>query len=165
MFYTGAQIDANFYQMIHQFVAPSHEEADERRRHERKQSWSTQYIAPWDGCRFPAETDFLELPCNDLTRGGFSFLHSHEPDFNLLVAGFGRKPDLLFVGAEVVRCTPVVVFSSGQVKRLRDEETSIRHFDPSGEPGHPRILVGCRFLRRFSAATVVNGHGFGLPGP
>ncbi len=148
MSFTNAQIDANFYQMIHQVVQSSADKAEDRRGHKRQRYSEFQWIAPWDGFGFPAEFEFMEVPCYDLTRGGFSFLYTKRPEFKMLVAGFGQKPKLLFVGAEVLRSTPVLVFASGRMKRLGNEETSLEPFGRGDEPGVARMLVGCRFIRR-----------------
>ncbi|NUQ65340.1 MAG: hypothetical protein HUU20_22970 [Pirellulales bacterium] len=148
MSHADTQIDATFYQMIERSAFPAGGQSEDRRRHRRQRYCSTQWIAPWDGCGFPGESDFIEAQCHDLTPGGFSFLSLRRPDFKRLVVGFGRKPDLIFLGAETVRCTPVLVFSSGQLHHLRHGETPIRRRGPNGEIGRPMILVGCRFTLR-----------------
>jgi hypothetical protein len=147
----NAQIDATFYQMIHQFVhTPKGGESDDRRRQKRERFPEIQWIAPWNGFRFPAESEFLEVQCYDLTRGGFSFLFPHRPMFPFLVAGFGQKPDLLYIGAEPVRSIPVLLFPTGRVKHIREGEAEIDRRSSTGELGRPMMLVGCRFTRRLT---------------
>lgn len=147
---TEAQIDATFYQMVHQFVHASEDKQDDRRRHKRQRFFGVQWIAPWDGSRLPSESEFIEVQCHDLTPGGFSFFFARRPTFPLVAAGFGRKPNLLYIGAEIVRSVPVLLFPSGRIKQVRDGETQIQRYSPSGEAGRPTTLIGCRFLRRLS---------------
>ncbi len=149
MWSADAEIDASFYQMIHQFICASErDEMKDRRRHSRERFSQTQWIAPWDGVRFPDEAKFIEVQCHDLTRAGFSFLLAGRPTFRLLIAGFGRKPNLLYVVAEPVRCVPVLLSSSGRIQQVTEGTTHRQPQSPSESAGQPMMLVGCRFIRR-----------------
>ena len=147
---TEAQLDVSFYEMVHQFVCGSAAPQDDRRRHKRQRFSSTQWIARWDGRQLPLDSEFLEVQCYDLTPAGFSFFFRQRPSFPLLAARFGQKSNLLYIGAEIVRCVPVLLFPSGRVKYLRDGETQSHRCTPTGELCSPKVLVGCRFLQRLS---------------
>lgn len=148
---TEAQLDASFYQMVHQFAYGSAVSPDDRRRHKRQRFFGIQWVARWDGSRLPLDSEYIEVRCYDLTPAGFSFFFRQRPSFSLLAARFGQKSDqLLHIGAEIVRCVPVLLFPSGRVKYLREGETQSHRCTPTGELCSPKVLVGCRFLQRLS---------------
>jgi hypothetical protein len=145
----SAHVDADFFAMIHQrIVELPDDRPSERRRHQRQRFLGIQRLAPWDGCKFPAEDAFVEVPCYDLTRSGFSFFAHQRPSFEQLVVGFGQKPNLLYISAKPVRFSPMLVFPSGRAAHVGHAPEPIRCSDPTGEIGMPMVLVGCRFLRR-----------------
>ena len=149
----SSEIDASFYRLIHELVGPPLEEAPaERRRAQRHPFPVEQWIAPRHGPAFPVDSQFLKVRCHDLTAGGFSFLFPHVPDFDRLVAAFGRPPNLLYVGATVRHCHNVLVSSSGDVRHVGDQPA-----EPDGEGPHsdatPMVLVGCRFSQRLYKPT------------
>jgi hypothetical protein len=83
-----------------------------------------QRIAPMYTAAIPTKRDFFEVECKDISAGGVSFLLECEPDFNALVVGLGRAPDLAYFSARVARIS---------------QETT------NGKTYH---LVGCRFTGR-----------------
>jgi hypothetical protein len=145
----NARVDADFFAMIHQHVAsvPDDSPAD-RRRNRRERFLGIQWVAPFDGTDFPADSEFTEVRCYDLTRSGVSFFASQRPSSEQLVIGFGHKPDLIYVAAEPIRVNPVLLFPSGRVTPIEDVQAPISRCSPTGEVGTPMMLVGCRFLRR-----------------
>ena len=147
-----SEIDAIFYGLIHQLSTGSlAKEPTEQRTRERRPFPSRQRIAPWDGHGCPAESEFVEVQCHDLTQSGFSFLLLSRPTFTSLVAEFGVAPDLIYVGAQVLHYSRVLVHPSGVVEHVRHHENG-KGKEPqereAGESGVSRILVGCRFTRR-----------------
>lgn len=144
-----ARSDADFYWMIHQRIAdiPDDDGLD-RRRHRRNRFLGIQWLAPWDGVEFPVESEFLEVRCYDLTRSGVSYFAPQRPPYEQVVMGFGRKPDLIYVSAEPIHFSQVLLFPSGQVTSIGETPGPISRCSPSGEVGTAMILVGCRFLRR-----------------
>jgi len=146
------EVDASFYNLIHRLTdAPPEDETAERRRHERKPFSSVQRIAPQRGPEIPDKSEFVEVRCYNLTRAGFSFLMPSHPDFHSLVAEFSGASDTIHVAAEIVKCSDVLVDSSGQVDRI------VNGFKQLGDPvaaeqtTTPMVLVGCRFTRRLHA--------------
>ncbi len=120
---TASEIDAGFFQMIHQIVNNREEEPDEERREDRRLSFdTTQQIAPWDGARFPAASEFFQVRCHDLTGNGLSFFLPAEPDFRSLVVQFGTQPNSLLAAAEIQRTSRVLVSPSGHRTRRRESQ-------------------------------------------
>lgn len=147
--HVGSEIDANFYRLIHRMLASPHNGQDADRRSETRASYRVvQRVAPWDGTRFPDESEFLQVQCHDLTRAGFSFLAPAEPQFRTLVVEFVAAPDRLYVAAQVLRSVPVVCHSSGELTRKSGLEASPLLPERHGETGRPMFLVGCRLTRR-----------------
>ncbi len=143
-----SRVDADFYAMIHQRIVDAPEESPERRRDDRQEFSGMQWLAPWDGIDFPPETAFLEVRCHDLTCSGFSFFASQRPLFREFVIGFGEKPNLIYVAAEPIRFTDVLMLPSGKFARARDARNLVHGTASLEEIGRPMVLVGCRFLRR-----------------
>jgi PAS domain S-box-containing protein len=83
-----------------------------------------QRIAPMYTVSIPTRHDFFEVDCKDISAGGVSFYFDQSPDFNALVVGLGRAPDLAYFTARVAR---VVEERSGD---------------------KVRYVVGCRFTGR-----------------
>jgi len=139
------QLDAAFFQLIHDLVMASPRESNEDRRRRPRQTFrSRQRIAPRLGDALPGEDEFFAVQCHDLTRAGFSFFLPTSPSFSSLVAAFGTGPETLYVAAEVQRVADVLVAPSGDI------------LYPSnflcGKPGdlqlEPLTLVGCKFTSR-----------------
>jgi len=146
---TTNQSDADFFRLIHQMVGPlAADEQSERRSRRRDRFLTWQRIAPWDGGPLPEDDAFLAVRCYDLTQGGFSFFLPTRPKFPFLVAAFGQPPELIYVGAEVVRCSRVLLHASGLVDPIHDRATHVSYRSPDGQLAQPMILVGCRFVKR-----------------
>lgn len=150
----NSRVDADFFAMIHQHVtaAPPFETAapeGEERRETRRRRWlGVQWVAYWDGGRFPADHEFQEVRCHDLSCGGFSFFVFQPLPGPQLVAAFGRKPDLIYLAAEQVHAVHVLLFPSGRVLSVENPEEAVHRRHPNGEIGQPLLLIGCRFLQR-----------------
>jgi hypothetical protein len=140
--------DANFYRLIHELVVRPSARAD-RRSDQRHPFLTVQQIAGWDGRRFPADEEFFDARCRDLTGRGFSFLLPGRPPFAHLVAAFGKPPEQIFIAAEVRHLAQVLVHAGGSVERLEGRAAPAAR--SAGEPSaQSMVLVGCRFLRRLS---------------
>ena len=114
-----SQVDAGFFELVHKMTGPLRVSADGERRQGRRQLFSiTHRIAPYDGRRFPEESDFFEVRCRDLTGSGFSFLMDEQPYFSQLVAELGEGPNVIYVVAEIVRMFDLLLFQSGLTEPL-----------------------------------------------
>lgn len=154
MLYGTSDVDANFYRLIHQMVGPQlTDEPAERRGGARRPFWGVQRIAPRRGNRFPADAEFVEVRCYDLTRAGFSFFLPIRPDFDKLVAAFGTPPELLYVAAEVSRCDDVLVYPRGEVEHLHDRADEAAGQNARTAKARPMILVFCRFIERLARSA------------
>jgi len=150
-----SEVDASFYQLIHQLLSSQRERArSERRGRRRKRFQANQRIAPLRGSRFPDDSEFFTVRCYDLTRAGFSFFMSMRPDFTALVAEFGAPPNTIYVVAEVRRCSTVLVHRSGLVEHIEGRASHVSYQGPKGEYISPMILVGCRLVARLEKPAV-----------
>lgn len=152
---SSAQIDAGFYQLIHQLVGPSLKKDDkaERRGGQRYRFWTRQLVAPWDGGPVPPDELFGYVQCYDLTRAGFSFFLPTEPAFTSLVAAFGDPPQRIYVAAEVAHSARVLLHASGLVEQLDGNRAShVSYRSPDGRPATSMVLVGCSFIQRLERA-------------
>jgi len=148
----GHQADVDFYNLIHQMVgSPCKDDPVERRAEPRRPFPVVQRIAVRRGLEFPDESEFTEVRCHDLTRGGFSFLLSSRPDFDSLVAAFDMSSKTIYLAAQVAHVEDVLVDSSGQVLRGRDRSTEVGRPAPAERTLTPMVLVGCRFIERLMA--------------
>ena len=145
-----SEIDAIFYRLIHQLSsAPRTGKGAEQRGQTRLPFAMSQRIAPWEGRGCPDEVEFFEVQCHDLTQRGFSFFLPHRPQFTSLVVEFGTAPDLIYVVAQVLHLSPVLVHPSGLVEHLRrDQDDRGDKLSAAEERPEPKVLVGCRFTRR-----------------
>jgi hypothetical protein len=100
-------------------------------------------IAPGWPTRPPLTPDFVTVPCYNLARDGFGFLAPSPPPFTKLVAAFSAQGHVVYLAAHVVHCTGVLVYQSGQIRRVA--RTSC-----IDEPARAEFLVGCRFTRRLN---------------
>ena len=140
------QIDASFYNLIHELVSADKQAVDGRKL-PRRSFRVVQRVAPRTGPGIPREAEFFNVRCHDLTRQGFSFLMSARPAFTSLVAAFGIPPELIYVAAQVVHCTDVLVDEAGRVRsdEQRDQAPVAQRQDL-----RPMVLAGCRFTERLS---------------
>ena len=144
------EVDADFFTSLHRAAPSARPLADgplNRRDCSRRPFHSVQRIAPRRGPGVPAESDFFEVPCYDLTQRGFSFLIPARPEFDSLVAEFDIPPAKVYIAAEVVRCTRVLVYPPDTQQPLGSWSLQ-RNSGAGAENGVPRILVGCRFAER-----------------
>jgi hypothetical protein len=145
-----SEIDAIFYQLIHRLAGTAQDDQDaERRGQSRKPFRLFQRIAPWRGPGFPDDAEFFDVPCHDLTRGGFSFFLPARPNFASLVAEFGSPAQLIFVAAQVTNYRRVLLHPSGLIEHVRRRaDGRIGRRGPDGQKWEPCVLVGCRFTQR-----------------
>jgi hypothetical protein len=145
-----AEIDAQFYELIHRLVNtdPAEDQPD-RRGYAREQFSSIHKVAPYDGAKLPQPADFIDIRCHDLARGGFSYLTPIRPSSTNLIAAFGIPPEITCMEARVVRAADVLQFpSSGLLEQVGNPDEPIQYRGPNGEIGVPLVLVSCRFVRR-----------------
>ena len=141
-----AEIDANFYRLIHKSVKS--DPAEGRRGHARESFPSLHKVAPYDGVTLPQPPDFVDVRCHDLSRGGFSYLSAIRPASTNLIVAFGVIPDITCMEARIVRAIDVIENpSTGLLERIDD---------PAGEIGVPLVLVSCRFIRRLKDTEAVS---------
>ena len=96
----------------------------DNRASQRREFQYRQRIAPMVGLGKPAEKDFIEVDCCDISAGGIAFYLDRAPEFTRVVVALGRPPALTYFAAEVVR----------HVEKVND--------------GRRVYLVGCRFVGR-----------------
>jgi len=144
-----AEIDASFYNLIHQLSnATDHASGD--RRHERRARFvSSQRIALRQTPGIPNESEFIEVQCHDLTRKGFSFFLSSPPRFRYLVVAFGTGSSPIYIAANVTHCEQVLVYESGLMERLGDRSLPDGSESQSAER---MFLVGCEFVERLASS-------------
>ncbi len=144
-----SQVDAGFFELVHQMTGSLRANLDdERRQSQRKPFTVTQRIAPYDGLQFPKGSDFFEVRCHDLTGRGFSFLMDEQPYFTQFVAEFGEQPNVIHVVAEITREFDVLLFESGLLEPLGDRARHIGYQDEQGRYATLMTFAGCQFLRR-----------------
>ena len=145
----GNELDADFFNLIHQLAGAAGEDGPAERRRERRRSFlSSQRIAPRRGPGVPDESQFFEVPCHDLSRGGFSFFFASRPDFDSLAVAFGTPPEVIYMAAEVAHCEDVLVDSSGEVLPARGPGEQFDPQDLDRRTATPMVMVGCRFNER-----------------
>jgi hypothetical protein len=143
------EIDAGFYNLIHRLVASSERPAACERRDRLRHAFRwRQRVAALSKPGVPDESEFIDVQCCDLSRQGFSFLFPGPPDFHMLVASFGRPPEVIYVSAEVVRTTSVLAHTSGDIEPCAAADAEPRPAESDDERPAPMVLVGCRFLQR-----------------
>ncbi len=160
MSFTSGEIDASFYRLIHSLAGLAGEEDRKERRGAPRQPFlARQRIAPRRDQSLPEASQFLEVPCRDLSRSGFSFLWPAPPDFTSLVAVFGDSPHEIYVGAEVAQCTSVLVYASGLVEHVQGQVPPTACQTADGESPALMVLVGCRFTERLEPRPRGNPQG------
>lgn len=144
-----AEIDANFYNLVHQLSMAAGGLPAERRHEKRSRFVATQRVAFRGTPGIPDVTEFTEVQCHDLTRGGFSFFLPSEPTLQFLVVALGTPPRVIYVSARVTHTEPVLVYESGLMERYPDgcvpDQTKSQHV-------RRMILVGCTFVKRLDAS-------------
>jgi len=96
----------------------------ERRRRPRRSYPYTQRVAPVLGGELPSIDQFVEVQCNDIAAGGFSYLSPTPPLSDTLVVALGAPPFFTFLTAQVAHIT-----------RLRQQ-------------GQRMFLIGCSYIGR-----------------
>lgn len=96
----------------------------ERRRRPRRSYPYRQSIAPVIQGAMPPKSAFVEIECNDIAAGGFSFLSPQPPPSNSLIVALGVAPKLTYLKAEIVH-----------VRRVQNE-------------GRSMYLIGCSYIGR-----------------
>jgi len=141
--------DPEFYELVHQIgdLLPADETA-ERRRGQRQPFPSVQRIAPRSGAELPAESEFVDVQCHDLTRGGFSFLLPSQPNFDQLVVILESIHGVIHVAAEVRHTDDVLVDAFGHVQRIGEHAIDAGYGENRIQTATPMVLVGCRFTER-----------------
>ena len=145
-----AEIDAHFYELIHKSVTL--DSAEDRRAHQREPFSPVQRVAPYDGSNLPQPTNYVDVHCHDLSRGGFSYLSPIRPTSTRLIAVLGVPPDMTCVETRIVDTVDVLQYpSTGLLEKIGEPHSPIQSQDPSDETGVPLILVNCQFVRRLTS--------------
>jgi hypothetical protein len=144
-----AEIDASFYNLVHQLSTVTDGPLADRRQSRRSRFVATHRIALQRAPGIPDEDEFIEVQCHDLNRKGFSFLLSGEPDFRFLVVAFGTSPNVIYLSARVTHAEPVLVYQSGLIERISEGDMPS---DSSASPAQRMVLVGCMFMERLTAS-------------
>ena len=66
-----------------------------------------QNVAPVHGGQLPHREDFFRVTCQDISRGGVSFIVDDEPDYESVVIALGPSQTVLYVAAKVCNVTPI----------------------------------------------------------
>ncbi len=119
----------------------------ERRRAARHGFRTIQRIALWRTLDFPAESDFFDVQCHDISQSGFSFLLPIKPDFVEVVAELRMREAVIYLRAKVAHAREVLIDEAGRLKPIRNE-IGLGLWFGQEDGGRPMFLVGCRFLRR-----------------
>ncbi len=142
-----SEIDANFYNLIHQLSGSlQQDETTDRRGNRRQVFQAINRIALRRGTDVPDESEFFEVQCHDLTGSGFSFFLPSQPNFDSLVAAFGIPPSVIYLDAEVSHYDDVLVHPSGLIERVEHAGRQ----DADVQAATPMVMVGCRFVRRLT---------------
>lgn len=145
----GKEVDANFFNLIHQTVQRHQDRETDRRESSRQVFESFQRIALPRGAGVPPESEFFDVQCRDLCTAGFSFLFPFEPKFQRIVAAFGAPPNAIYLSAKITHCAEVLVYPSGVAIAEGEGEGAAPE-----EGGKPMFLVGCKFIERLYPSTV-----------
>ena len=81
-----------------------------------------QGIAPIYSGKLPRRSDFFRVSCQDISRGGISFVVPDEPDYDAIVIALGPSHSVLYVAAKVINVTPINAVN-GQFYRVGCEFT------------------------------------------
>lgn len=142
--------DAGFYELIHRVVRQSHGTLLENRRVRRRIPFEMrQRIAPVEDETTHRLGDFVSVPCYDLNGGGLAFFLPDQPQFRRLIVELSCPRKKVYLLAEVAHTVAVYVYPNGDVM---PEEMDIGDEGESGQAldaAERRVLVGCRFLRRW----------------
>jgi hypothetical protein len=144
-----AQSDAGFYELVHRILLRSDARTLQERRIRPRMEFNTeQRIAPWVG-KPPRESDFITVRCFDLNKGGIAFFLDEPPPFSKLVVELKCPQNRIYVLAEVAHHAPVLLFPNGDIVLQEAGDIFEEDLPDLGQPV-PKILVGCRFLSRWT---------------
>jgi len=79
---------------------------NDRRGMERYEYPVYQLLAPYDGSRPPDRSEFREVLCNDMSRGGISFFLASPPSFERAVMALGSPTRFIYVVVRVRNSRP-----------------------------------------------------------
>jgi PAS domain S-box-containing protein len=79
----------------------------ERRRRARLSYPYCQRIAPILDGRLPDDDEFVQIQCNDIAAGGFSFISTKPMQSDMLVVALGTPPRLTYLTAQVAHVTRI----------------------------------------------------------
>ncbi len=144
-----AEIDASFYNLVHQLSVSAGGAVAERRHERRSRFVATQRIALCQPPRIPEDDEFIDVPCHDLTCKGFSFFLPVEPDFQVFVVALGARPNVIYMSAGVTHSEPVLVYDSGLIERFSDGSIPA---PPTSSSVRRMVRVGCTFIERLTAS-------------
>jgi hypothetical protein len=125
---TEIENSAIFFQALHRLLEDQKGPSSERRRATRHAYECVQLLAYYDGRNAPAQAEFRNVLCHDLSPGGFSFFADEAPNLPYVIIALGAVPFTFFV-ARVLRVRPAAA----------DEGRG--------------YLVGCHFIRRVATAA------------
>jgi len=147
--------DASFFNVVHKTVKLEKDQSGrERRKRDRRPFSTVQRIAPRLTDEIPARTSFFPVRCHDLHEDGFSFLLPRRPTYNALVVVLGRKPQDIYLAAEVRHCSNVLLYPDNRVERITDQSNPVDlNSDRTGAV--LMVQVGCRFLERLEPPATV----------
>ncbi|MEJ5342644.1 MAG: hypothetical protein WHT09_13860 [Thermogutta sp.] len=145
-----AQSDAGFYELVNRILMRSDARSLQERRIRPRMEFDTeQRIAPWVD-KSPSEGDFITVRCFDLNKGGIAFFLDEPPPFRKLVVELKCPQKRIYVLAEVAHYAPVLLYPNGDIVLQEAEDVFEEEDLPDlGQPV-PKILVGCRFLSRWT---------------
>lgn len=144
--------DAGFYELIHRIVRQSHGTLLENRRVRRRIPFETrQRIAPIEDEATHRLGDFITVPCYDLNGGGLAFFLPNQPQFRRLIVELSCPRKKVYLLAEVAHTVAVYVYPNGDVMPEEMDIGDEGEFGQASDAVERRILVGCRFLRRWEA--------------
>lgn len=145
-----AEIDASFYNLVHQLSVAAGGPLGERRQERRSRFVATQRVALRRAPGLPDEAEFIEVQCHDLTRNGFSFFLPGEPSMRFLVVALGAPPNVIYVSTRVTHTEQVLVYDSGLIERCGNGSVPD---DSKARSARRMVLVGCTFVERLTAST------------
>lgn len=96
-----------------------------RRRSQRRIFPFYQRVAPYRG-KLPAEHEFFQVRCSDISSGGVSFILDQQPEYHEVIIELGQGNRTTRIRAEIVRMVPIE------------------------QEGQPVYLLGCQFVERLS---------------
>lgn len=136
---TGQNHDLRVYETAREVLESDAAAARGERRAFPRHPFSTiQRIAPFDRETPLAQLTFFPVLCNDISRGGISFVLPDKIDCSRIIIELGTPPNVWYSEAAVVRCRKVWYTLAGEVKGRASTV-------PPAGGGLAMQLIGCRF--------------------